>query len=190
MCLSLDLGYVHFAWCYIAERNGAYGQFDIEFGMFSLDEDNMKSKIENRVGKLIDFMKEKKEKYPIKVVVIEQQMKVNYQCVNLQYTLVTICKMLDLPYYLFKPLLKFTVIKQQYTTKQRLHKLLSISNAKKFLEKYCKDRVVEFLEYKKKDDIADALNQALIYCFMNNYWKMDLEEYRKIINMNDILINN
>jgi hypothetical protein len=190
MALSLDLGFKNFSWCYINEKNGKWGEFDIDFGLFSLDEDNMKSKIENRVSKLIDFMKEKKNKYNIKVVVIEQQMRVNYQCCQLEYSLVTICKMLDLNYYLFKPLLKFTVIKQEYTTKQRLHKLLSISNAKKFLEKYCKDKVEEFLLYKKKDDIADALNQGLIYCFMNNYWKMDLEEYRKIISFDDLIINN
>jgi hypothetical protein len=181
MALSLDLGTRNFSWVYIVEKNGAYGEFDLDFGLFSLDEDNMKSKVDTRCNKLIKFMKEKKEMYNIKIVVIEKQMRMNYPCQNLVYSLVTICHMLGLEYYLFSPIFKFTTIQQDYTTRGKKHKDLSICNARRFLSRYASDKLEQFLNYKKKDDIADALNQALIYGFINHYWLLDVEEYKRVV---------
>jgi hypothetical protein len=122
------------------------------------------------------------KKYKINVVVIEKQVKQNYACQNLVYSIITICKIKNIPYYLFSPLWKFTSIQQEYTTKKKAHKQLSVLNCIKFLEMWCMDDVKKFNSYKKKDDIADSINQGIVYCLLKNFWNIiKLEDYKQLI---------
>jgi hypothetical protein len=112
---------------------------------------------------------------------MERQVKKNYACYSLVYAIITICKFYGLPYYQFSPLWKFTSIRQEYNTKGKAHKQLSVDNCAKFLYKYCDKAYVRFIGYKKKDDIADSINQGVIYGLLWNKYKVTLDEYKECV---------
>jgi hypothetical protein len=177
--LSLDLGTKNFAWSYLSELEN---RFFVDFDLMCLDKKNSRSVYDNRIESLKEFFEMITKKYVIEVVVIEKQVKMNYACCNLVYAIITICKFLGLPYFQFSPLWKFTSIQQEYTCKKKAHKGLSIRNCIKFLEMYCEDGLEKFKKYKKRDDIADSINQGIVYCLLKNFWNLiKLEDYKKLI---------
>ena len=64
--------------------------------------------------------------------------------------------------------MKFTSIGLNYDTKNKNHKKKSIELAKKLLSKLNNDELMErFLSNSKQDDIADAINQAIVWSYKN-----------------------
>jgi hypothetical protein len=78
-------------------------------------------------------------------------------------------------------MLKFKAISQKYSTKNKAHKKLSIENCRKFLENFFPQQLEYFMKFKKRDDIADSCNQAIVYGILNNLIELPLEEYKEII---------
>jgi hypothetical protein len=187
--LSIDLGPKNLAWVYLYSRNKIgetkiEEENELEFGMINIDADKPRdvSIVVHRCQKLGEFMNSMIGRFPnIRILIVEQQTRFNNVCMNLLYSLVSFATEIKLEVFLFPPILKFTAIQQPFDTKKKAHKQLSIDNCKKFLSAYFPDKLSEFLRYIKKDDLADAMNQSVIYALLRNYLWIDMEEYKKVI---------
>jgi hypothetical protein len=89
-------------------------------------------------------------------------MKTNVIAMNLMYSLITITLQYTKDIVVFAPNQKFVQLKQDYSTINKSHKALSIQLTKDLLQVYYSDKLVEFNQLRKKDDVADS--------FLMAYW--------------------
>jgi len=179
--ISIDLGPKNLAWVYLYSNDELK---DVEFGMINLDaeKDNHESIVIHRCNRIQEFMNHLLGRFPlIKVLVIEKQARFNQVCNNLLYGICSVACEFGWEIFLFPPIMKFTAINQPFDTTKKAHKQLSIKNCEKFLSEYFPDKIEELRQYRKQDDIADAMNQAIIYGILHNYLWLSIEEYKRVI---------
>lgn len=71
---------------------------------------------------------------------------------------------------LFDPKMKFTSLGLSYNTKNKKHKMLSIELARMLLTNLgYANKLKEFENNKKKDDIADSINQGIVWLYKEKY---------------------
>jgi hypothetical protein len=102
------------------------------------------------------------ENSPLLKVVIEKQMKTNVIAMNLMYSLITIAFQYTEDIVVFVPNQKFVLLKQDFSTVNKSHKALSIRLTKVLLEEYYPEKLLEFTQLKKKDDVADSFLMAYL----------------------------
>ena len=116
----------------------------------------------------------------VQTVVIEKQVPQNEVAMCLMYMLFEkACSIVGVDnVYLFDPKQKFLSLSLNYNTNSKHHKKQSIQFAYNFLRNTGKDNLLkEFVSFHKKDDIADSLNQGLVWmCTKEMFDKVYLRE--------------
>ena len=76
---------------------------------------------------------------------------------------------------IFTPNQKFKTFQIPYSTTNKQHKRLSITLASNLITKHFPEMIYKFNTFKKKDDIADAINQLFTVLYQNNITTLKLE---------------
>ena len=121
----------------------------------------------NRCKAVQELLRNVKE--DVTAVVIEKQVPQNTVAMELMYSIISFALSFTENIYLFPPKEKFDFLNIEYNTKNKAHKKLSVDIAKKFLMNNYPALYQQFCHYDKQDDIADALNQALVFGVKNKY---------------------
>ena len=168
MILSIDIG----------RRNLGYvigNKQSLTMGLYDIDEGKRGKGVLYRTVRIHEFLKEKFDKYPIEVVIIEKQVPQNKVAMEIMYLFVSAVYFYCKKVILYNPKRKFTSLSVNYTTKHKAHKKLAIDLVKNYLEKYKPEDYYIFETFTKQDDISDALLMMLTYMY-----KRDKEELMKI----------
>ena len=168
MILSIDIG----------RRNLGYvigNKQSLTMGLYDIDEGKRGKGVLYRTVRIHEFLKEKFDKYPIEVVIIEKQVPQNKVAMEIMYLFVSAVYFYCKKVILYQPKRKFTSLSVNYTTKHKAHKKLAIDLVKNYLEKYKPEDYCIFESFTKQDDISDALLMMLTYMY-----KRDKEELMKI----------
>ena len=155
--LSLDIGTKNFGYALLSKSS-------LKFGVFAIG-----SNIKKRYDILSDFLTKVIKENNVEYVVIEKQVNVNTVGMCIMYMLFSICStILDSSHVdLFVPLQKFKVLKLPYNTYRKQHKKQSIEYARNLISHRYPTEIQEFDKLCKKDDVADAFNQGIIWILMN-----------------------
>ena len=158
--LSLDIGTKNFGYALISKSS-------LKFGVFAIG-----SNIKKRYDILSDFLTKVIKENNVEYVVIEKQVNVNTVGMCIMYMLFSICStILDSSHVdLFVPLQKFKVLKLPYNTYRKQHKKQSIEYARNLISHRYPTEIQEFDKLCKKDDVADAFNQGIIWIFTKRLW--------------------
>lgn len=117
-------------------------------------------------------------------LIIEKQVSKNYSAMEMMYSIIGLIYQYTKNIFIFDPKLKFNAIDQIYSTVNKSHKKLSISNMEKLLKSNLSESFSDLNELlissKKKDDIADSFNQLIIYLSMNNLINLSIEDIKKL----------
>ena len=178
--LSIDIGVKNLAYAIITFPVITFDVIDISKPNNAVERCRL---IQKLIGKLI-------KENSIDTVVIEKQVPQNIVAMELMYSIITLALTLTGNAYLFDPKEKFTYLDLEYNTKNKAHKKLSVNIANNFL-KYVEEKyshlcyefqmLYNFEKYKKKDDIADAINQGIVYALQNEKICITKEEYKELI---------
>ena len=157
--LSLDIGTKNFGFTLIRYHSG---QFKFFFNTFDLD-----TQIDQRYTKLKGFIQKCVNTYKVSYVFIEKQVNRNIVAMCLMYMVFSIsCEYVPVENVkLFIPLDKFKVFSLPYCTEKKKHKKQSVEYALNFLSNTHEKSYDKLQGFKKKDDIADSLNQGLVGMF-------------------------
>ena len=158
--LSLDIGTKNFGYALLSKSS-------LKFGVFAIG-----SNIKKRYDILSDFLTKVIKENNVEYVVIEKQVNVNTVGMCIMYMLFSICStILDSSHVdLFVPLQKFKVLKLPYNTYRKQHKKQSIEYARNLISHRYPTELQEFDKLCKKDDVADAFNQGIIWIFTKRLW--------------------
>ena len=158
--LSLDIGTKNFGYALISKSS-------LKFGVFAIG-----SNIKKRYDILSDFLTKVIKENNVEYVVIEKQVNVNTVGMCIMYMLFSICStILDSSHVdLFVPLQKFKVLKLPYNTYRKQHKKQSIEYARNLISHRYPTELQEFDKLCKKDDVADAFNQGIVWIFTKRLW--------------------
>lgn len=147
----------------IAENNLIFGIFNIE------DEIHNKFKNSNgivikRIAVLNNFLTRLIEENHVEKVIIERQVQTNTIAMELMYAIVSLCiTKVDMEnIIIYDPKKKFTDLNLSYSTKNKEHKKLSVNVCEKYINELYPDKINEFNEYSKKDDISDSILMNLL----------------------------
>lgn len=98
------------------------------------------------------------------VLIVEKQMNSNTKAFGLMYGLIGLCtgmKFVDV--VLFDPIQKFAGLNITYDSKKKEHKKISAQMCEdKLRDMQNTDLLNKFLQLRKKDDVADAVNMLLL----------------------------
>ena len=162
MYLSIDIGINNLGYT-LSDANLSV----IQFGLFDITEYSKKHYkkmdiVDSRCRSINDFFKTVINETALLGVIIEKQTPNNIVAMSLMYAIFTASLSYTSNVILFDPKLKFTYIHESYTTLNKKHKKLSIKMALEFLSNN-PDLMSRFEKFTKKDDIADSLNQLIVY---------------------------
>jgi Holliday junction resolvasome RuvABC endonuclease subunit len=155
--LSIDVGIKNLGYT-LLEGNNIEGA-NLSFGIVDVSNDSKHDLVEKRCTNAFDFI----AAIEPTVLIIERQVHENTQAMCLMYSIVTIAISIGAEVVIFDPKLKFTTLKIPFSTKNKMHKKLSIEMARSLLTNIAPDLVPEFNKVKKKDDIADSLIQLYVH---------------------------
>ena len=146
--LSIDLGTINLGYAVLSGE-------ELDFGLLTLGRTN--NSVE-RVNNLYSSIEPIVKKYGIAHLVVEQQVRQNPAAMQLMYSLLGMVKGMGINQItVFPAREKFIKLKIPYTTDHKEHKKLSILIAETLIEKKYPHLIQKFREFKKKDDISDAL---------------------------------
>ena len=160
--ISIDVGSINFGFAVLDSNE------KLEFGLYRLSDKgnglkNNSSLIISRINKLYDLLEPIVKEKNIKTLIVEKQVFRNNIATSLMYSLIGMMRGLGISkIIIFDPKSKFTKLRIQYCTKNKLHKKLSISIAETLIRWKYPETINEFTNYKKRDDISDALLQLFI----------------------------
>ena len=170
--LSIDIGMKNMSFAFISIADGKIA--DIQFEMFDLDEYGVKKKsigiAMQRCTAIQQIFNEKVVEHVPNEIIIEKQVPSNENAMCIMYSLISnSLQILDhTKVSLFDPKTKFTTLSINYDTKNKRHKKLSIELCTKLLKNLeFAERLAEFHQHSKQDDIADAINQGIIWLYKN-----------------------
>ena len=83
---------------------------------------------------------------------------------------------------IFDPKDKFLKLGLTYSTANKAHKKQSAKYARNLMSKIWKTELAKFDKFDKKDDISDAVNQALVWMLSNGFLSLTVEQYVQLIN--------
>ena len=180
--LSIDIGIKNLGWALLNVDTEKKVVKDIDFGIYVIDgsKRSKESTVSYRCKRINNFFKMFEDKQ-LDYIVIERQVNNNTQAMCLMYAIMMHCLSVvsEDRIFVFDPKLKFTFYKEEYCTKNKVHKKQSVLRARHLLENWFNDMSDKFEEFDKKDDISDAINQAITYLEMNNivsgWWHDDLK---------------
>ena len=157
--LSIDIGKKNLGYC-------LYGHDVFEFGILNitayLKQHKLKENLHNRNLIIVKYIDELRKAFNIKTVVVEQQIMHNVVAMCLQSCLSCYCVCNKLEYVQFHAASKFTFTGDKYNSKTKEHKQLAINYAKRIISKLNPKKLETFAQYRKQDDIGDAICMALI----------------------------
>lgn len=190
--LSIDIGIKNLGYSIISfDKLGKKDLSDlsVEFDIFDISKHLPKKKdiVSSRCEALIQFFKPLFDKYhSFKTIVIERQVNRNTMAMELMYAITMALKLLnnedDYDLVIFDPKDKFLKLGLEYSTTNKSHKKQSAKYARNLMSSVWQSKLNYFDTFDKKDDISDAVNQALVWMLVNGYLKPTVEEYISIIN--------
>jgi len=183
MILSIDIGIKNLGFCVI-NYTDSLKTMNISFDLFVIDDKKTQDIVKYRINKILQFF----DKIPVEnpcTVIIERQVNHNTIAMELMYSIATAASMKfgAENVIIFAPNKKFTFIKEDYITKNLQHKRKSKQLAESFLKNNYSEMYEEFKKFDKKDDISDALNQALVYIVENKLVKEDMLTLRNFYSL-------
>lgn len=188
--LSIDLGIENLGYTVLRYYPGIISleRSNIEFGIWCCTEKikGRESVVVSRCRRLNEFFKAVGSLHVIDHVIIERQVSKNTMAMELMYATVAIAQNYTNSIHIFDPKEKFVTLRVSYSTNNKAHKKQSIRYAYNIINKWWNDKLVQFETHKKKDDIADSLNQALVWLASNNMLNETLEDIRKISLINEV----
>ena len=176
--ISIDIGVKNLAVVIITNYKNSLKDISIKFNLYNLNDFNYNSNsiIVDRCLAISNIFKDISTKYNIQKVVIERQVIQNTVANRLLYSLITAALNYTENIIIFNPLDKFIKLDIKYSTKNKSHKKLSIDLIKNFLYNIDVESLILFNSFVKKDDLADALLQALIIIAESNNQLLELRE--------------
>lgn len=172
--LSIDIGVKNLGYTIISYNDPLdyYTSLCIEFDIYNISESAKNGNIiSKRCCELFDFMNNIATEYDIKYIIIEKQVPTNIKAMELMYSIYSLALNI-VPnrdnIIIFDPKMKFTSIGEKYVTRNKQHKRQSITYARTFIDNVMPNKLKDFEKHNKKDDIADSLNQALVWMVNNN----------------------
>ena len=177
--LSIDVGEKHLGYTTVDLET-----MEFDSGIYEVLEKRGPNVVLGRVSSLYNFIEEISKKR-IYAAVIERQVVGNEIAMEIMYSLVSLIYPHTSRITIFDPKRKFTAINQEYVTKNKQHKKLSIANMRKILatHKYPSfEHLSTILESQaKKDDIADSFNQLLIHMNDLKIECMNIDEIKQCV---------
>ena len=190
--LSIDIGLKNMSFCFLSFVENNIVKLDFE--LYNLADYGIKKKsvglVEQRctaireiLGLAIDKLKSDFETN-LEYVIIEKQVPSNENAMCIMYALY--CGAINYispeKVTLFDPKMKFTTLGKSYDTKNKNHKKQSIKMVLDvFTNLNFPELIEKFNHYDKKDDIADSVNQSIIWMYKNNI--LNSESIIKIFNL-------
>ena len=187
--LSIDIGIKNLGFAVLSFDilgKKKINDFTVFFDIFDISK-HLKKKgdiVNNRCDALVKWLTELKERYSdFKTVIIERQVNRNTMAMELMYAL-TMGLHLIMPtadIIIFDPKDKFLKLGLEYSTQSKSHKKQSTRYAKSLIHTFWTEQEQHFDEFDKKDDVSDAINQALVWLLVNGILNYSVEEYISLI---------
>lgn len=176
--LSIDIGTKNLGYTIVRniDQLSTLSTTNISFGIFKIG-DSKTDIVKHRISRLKEFLSEFPSTFTI---VVERQVPQNTIAMELMYAIVAMATIMFEDVFIFTPSFKFTFIKENYDTKNLKHKRKSIEMCKNYL-KNNEELLRQFNNLAKKDDVADSLNQALVYLVSNRLVSDSMKDLRKIL---------
>lgn len=192
LIISIDIGKKNLGFTTAKSKNGfkSLDEIDFDFGLFNIDEllTTSESVVPQRARILASWLHGLIADSSLKAVVIEEQVNSNTIAMAIMYCLCGILTNFTTTIAIFPPKLKFTKIKQPYSSTSKKHKRLSVENASiiaSHLSPSSSSNLLEGLSSRsKKDDIADSFNQLIIWLIDNHILSLSFENLRNWLNLN------
>lgn len=153
--LAIDIGKVNMGYAVYDGKTFGYSIFNLNENITP----KMKKIYGEKMSRIIvlnQFVSSLINMFPIKKVILEQQVKRNTEAVIIQTILETIFFTQNIEVVEFAPINKFKYLNPDYDSKRKEHKKISANYAQRILFKHNMN-IDEFNEFKKKDDISDAI---------------------------------
>lgn len=184
--ISIDLGIKNLGYTIFRYTGSMTLRYTtIEFGIWNCTEHiNGKDEtvITSRSRRLVEFFKSVVHDGEIvDHVIIEKQVNRNTMAMGLMYATVGIALTYTSSVKMFDPKKKFTKIGVTYSTHNKDHKKQSASYAMNVIRRYWPTLLNDYCRYTKKDDIADSLNQALVWLSANGHLFEQIPELRMVM---------
>lgn len=186
--LSIDIGIKNLGYTVITYKEPVYTleDIDIMFGVCNISDNvgGSSNVIASRCSALFEFFSELMYKHNITRIIIEKQVPTNVKAMELMYAIygmatILLCTTDPNVLVIYDPKLKFTTLHVPYNTKNKAHKRQSIAYATKLFDTVFKEGKQKFAKHQKKDDISDALNQAIIWMVDNGIFEnMNIDDLR------------
>jgi hypothetical protein len=153
----------------VGKKNMGYALYDrniIKYDLFNIELEIKLQKIKGdmpskRIKVINNWLKGLMNKYPISMMIVEKQVKKNGVAMMIENSLLTLSCVYNIPFKIYDPKNKFTYIPIEYNSKRKEHKQISIHYAWNILYNFGLN-MNHFLEFKKKDDISDAICMAFM----------------------------
>ena len=187
--LSIDIGIKNLGFAILSfDKLGKkkIDDFEVFFDIFDISK-HLKKKgdiVNNRCAALIDWLHELQTKYSdFKIIIIERQVNRNVMAMELMYALTMGLRLIapTADIVIFDPKDKFLKLGLTYSTQNKSHKKQSARYAKALIETFWPVHEQYFNDFDKKDDVSDAINQALVWLLSNGILTYDVDEYVSII---------
>lgn len=184
--LSLDLGIKNIGYAIVSySKFGklSFADLNIKFGIYDISENIPKgcNIVNGRCSALHSFFNNIIESYSIDFIIIERQVSRNTMAMELMYATTAISLFHCSDVIIFDPKNKFTKLNIGYDTNNKKHKKQSITYARNLINTAFTDKLNEFENHSKKDDISDALNQCFVWMLENEFLKITKDEFVSII---------
>ena len=170
--ISIDIGLKNMAFAYVTIENGNI--LSIDFELYDLEDYGIQKKssgaVVNRCTAVKEIFNQAIQNFETTNVIIEKQVPSNESAMCIMYSLYTMAiNHLDAEdVCLFDPKMKFTNLNLSYNTRNKAHKKYSVELARKLLKNLGYTELLErFNDHEKRDDIADAINQAIVWSYKN-----------------------
>ena len=180
--VSIDIGIKNLAGVIITNYNQNLKDINIHFDLYDLTKCSGRTNVSvSRSCVIKNIFATISQNHIIDKIIIERQVQQNTIAHSLMYSIISIALFYVEPQniIIFDPKIKFTKLCISYTTKNKEHKKLSVNLIHNFLINTEKNNNLKSFEaLVKKDDVADALLQALVITAEHNYL---LKELRKLL---------
>ena len=176
MYLSIDIGTKNLGYAVFDLAEAGLAEAGLEFGLYNIEE-HLKGSGEivvERCKVIKSFFKSLNvERFD--GVIIERQVNNNVVAMNLMYAIASEALNYTSNVIIFAPLKKFKTFGIKYSTKKKEHKKLSVEIAGKLLITHFPELCEVYRAFKKKDDIADAINQLFTVLYQQKVSNITLQ---------------
>ena len=170
--MSVDIGLKNMAFARLVLEPASITQID--FQLYDLSDYGPTKKsigvVIQRCSAVVEIFDQEVAQFKPDYIVIEKQVVSNENAMCIMYALITKGIQLLGPQnvFLFDPKTKFTALGINYDTKNKKHKKLSVELCQNMLQKVgFTELLAKFDSNDKKDDIADSINQGLVWAYKN-----------------------